>query len=116
MLREIVRETVTATADMDVVGELEGDTPISAAIRQFAPDAVVVDSAHPELRAGAGSILTAAAGGLRLLTVEASGRESFLYTLRPVKTALGELSPERLLDAIRDSADDPDQSGRTRRP
>lgn len=38
---------------------------------------------------------------LKVLSVEDDGRQGFIYELRPCRRALGELSPARLISALR---------------
>jgi DNA-binding NarL/FixJ family response regulator len=110
MLREIVRDAVDGAADMEVIAEVGGEEPITTTICDASADVVLMDAAHPELSED--SHLARSTARLRLLAVEASGREAFLYTLQPVRTPLGELSPDRLLDAIRGTtSNDPDPDG-----
>lgn len=99
ILREIVRETILAQPDMDVVAELDASWSVPDCIDRYHPDVVVVgaesvkvDELGPELLRRCSS---------RALAVAPDGSESFLFELRPYQVPLGELSPEALLAAVR---------------
>ncbi|MBB2948506.1 hypothetical protein FB565_008289 [Actinoplanes lutulentus] len=92
-----------------VVGTLLGDA-YGAAVREV-PPGVPLD----EVVAGAGVLITDLGGdsdpavltrllrrhpGLRVLVVEDDGRTGSLWELRPHRIALGELSPQQLIEAV----------------
>lgn len=102
VLSEIVRETVGREDDMIVAGEVTGDVALDRAIDEARADVVILQAGHPTLADSASvSVLDGKAPALRLLAVSDDGRESFLYALKPVRIPLGELSPSRLVTAIR---------------
>jgi hypothetical protein len=86
-------------------------TEIVSEILFRAPDVVIADPAGPVdvLVLGARSVELPEAGWTqlarqpraRVLTVSADGRHAQLYEMRPQRTALGELSAETLLNALR---------------
>jgi DNA-binding NarL/FixJ family response regulator len=99
LLREIVRGTVGREPDLDVVAEHEADVDVRAAAERDDADFVIVGSdasGHAGVRG-----LVAADLGFRALELRSDGRESVLYELRPHRVALGEISPETLLETIR---------------
>lgn len=98
LLREIVREIIVREPDLEIVAEHES-TDVAAAIAGDHPDFVIVgpDAATN----GQVCSLVGAGLGLRALEVHSDGKESVLYELRPRRIALGEISSETLLRAIR---------------
>jgi DNA-binding NarL/FixJ family response regulator len=104
ILRDIVRATVSRQPDMVVVGELGKAEAVRPAIESTSASVVVINSQHPAARPDGDSIL-GRASALKVLAVDPDARESSLHTLRPHRTALGELSPRYLLAAIRSDRD-----------
>jgi len=102
MLREIVGETVSAQPDMEVVAEhTYHASMLSAAITSRA-QAVVVGSDGDEVE-GLCERLALQRPDLSVLAVSADGRQTVVHELRPHRVPLGELSPQQLVDAIRDA-------------
>jgi DNA-binding NarL/FixJ family response regulator len=98
MLREIVREIIVREPDLEIVAEHE-TVDVGEAVERDAPDFVIVgsDAATDErVRSLVGAHL-----GFRALEVHSDGKESVLYELRPHRIALGEISSDTLLRAIR---------------
>ena len=103
MLREIVRGTIASEPDIVLVGELPMDTSIAEGARAADPAVVILGSEHPDVLPDCPEVLARNAR-LAVLAVGADGRESFLYELRPRRVPLGEVSPRRLVEVIRSSA------------
>jgi chemotaxis response regulator CheB len=99
LLREIVRETLAPEPDLDVVGEHAAGVDVREAVERGGADFVIVGS--DATAEAAVSSLVAAERGVRALELRADGREGILYELRPNRVALGEISPETLLQTIR---------------
>jgi len=97
LLREIVREAIVREPDLELVAEHD-DIDIRTVVELEDPDFIIVgeDAADGDVRA-----LVGAGRGLRALEVQSDGRESVLYELRPHRIALGEISSETLVRAIR---------------
>jgi DNA-binding NarL/FixJ family response regulator len=98
MLNDIVKKVITEQPDLEVVAELGCAGDIAHAVAERDADLVIAD---PSCTDGAIERLVGPRSRLRLLEVEASGRGSCLSELRPHRVPLGEISPDRLLGAIR---------------
>jgi DNA-binding NarL/FixJ family response regulator len=103
MLREIVSETISAQPDMQVVAEdLQYAGMLSAAVRSRARVVVVgSDGADVEDMC---ERLAVQRPDLGVLAVSADGRQTIVHELRPHRIPLGDLSPQQLVEAIRDTA------------
>lgn len=97
LLREIVREAILREPDLDLVAEHDGGD-VHTAVERDDPDFIIVgeDAADQDVRS-----LVGRGRGLRALEVQSDGRESVLYELRPHRIALGEISADTLVRAIR---------------
>ncbi len=100
MLREIVRETVANEPDMVVVGEYSERAAFLHALAADRPDVVIFGTPTPEEPALPNHVL-AKSPHIKLLMLAISRRRAVMYELRPHTTTLGDVSPQRLLDAIR---------------
>jgi hypothetical protein len=96
LLRGIVRSVVDAEADLELVGELPDHASLADVIARDHPDVVVGNSSEADIER-----LLRGNATMKVLQIEGIGGSSFLYELQPARTALGELSPARLLEAIR---------------
>ena len=98
LLREIVREIIVREPDLEIVAEHD-TVDVGEAVERDEPDFVIVgaDAASD----GQVRSLVGARAGLRALEVHSDGKESVLYELRPHRIALGEISSDTLLRAIR---------------
>jgi DNA-binding NarL/FixJ family response regulator len=98
LLREIVREIIVREPDLEIVAEHES-ADVGEAVQRDDPDFVIVGpEAATDERVRS---LVGAGLGLRALEVRSDGKESVLYELRPHRIALGEISSDTLLRAIR---------------
>jgi hypothetical protein len=88
----------------DIASHALADYPsLDEAVRQTRPDVILVDiGAGPLPRRYLDALRQYA--GLKVLTIEAEGRHGALVEMRPQRVALEELSPARLIDAIRAAA------------
>jgi DNA-binding NarL/FixJ family response regulator len=103
MLSDIITDIVTSQADMEIVGSVADARALAATVAEVDADVVVVGLPDAELPAQYASLL-GARPQTRLLGVSGDGRRAFLYELRPHRTALGEVSPQALVEAIRAAA------------
>ena len=95
VLRGIVRDALVGWPDIEVI---EADEPAGGStLDEVRPTTVVCGSLAP---AEVHDLLHDHPG-LRVLTVEGDGRRGVLHELVPRSVALGELSPEGLLAAVR---------------
>jgi DNA-binding NarL/FixJ family response regulator len=96
LMRDIIRSVVTAEADLELVAELDDSASLEDAVPQYAPDVVIGHSTRHDIER-----LLEDRSRPKVLQVDDTGRSTVLYELRPHRTALGEISPTRLLSAIR---------------
>jgi len=99
MLRDTVREIVSAEPDLTVVAELDDQASAGPTIGARAVEVVIaaVGDCQPiDFR----TLLTEHPR-LRVLCLSVDGREASLFELRPHEQTLGEISPEVLIAAIR---------------
>jgi hypothetical protein len=101
ILRDVITEIVADQPDMEVVGDLpDGANP--ATVEDLGGSFVAIrvgnDGELPDVGA---RLLERRARGFRILGLSSEGRTGFLYELRPTQIAIGEVTPERLLRAIR---------------
>ena len=98
LLREIVREAIVREPDLDLVAEHD-DVDFRTVVELDDPDFIIVGgdaAAAQDVRALVGS-----GRGVRALEVQSDGRDSVLFELRPHRIALGEISSDTLVRAIR---------------
>jgi DNA-binding NarL/FixJ family response regulator len=98
MLREIIREVVAAEPGAEVVAEFGEPVDLVPAVLAHRAGFVILGA---DLAAGEVARLLDELPRTRVLGVADDGGQSFLYELRPHMVELGEISPERLLEAIR---------------
>jgi hypothetical protein len=80
-----------------VVGEFGADVALGAALDRGGGELVIVESEAAEAQI---EPLLRTHPHARILGIENDGRRSFLWELRPHRSALGEVSPDALLDAL----------------
>jgi predicted RNA-binding protein YlqC (UPF0109 family) len=105
MLREITRNAIHDEPWAEIVAEYDAPVPISDAARANDANVVLVGDS-PEVDAEANGLLDDARQ-LAVLALTDDGRQTVLYELRPHKVPLGEISPGRLVDAIRTAVSAP---------
>jgi DNA-binding NarL/FixJ family response regulator len=100
MLSDILAEVLGEQPDMEVVGRSDNmNEMVSEAGHRSAEVVVVglVDSALPDECMA----LLDDSPRVKVLGITTDGRRAFLYELQPQRSALGEVSPEGLINAIR---------------
>ncbi len=100
MLCDIIAHAIASESDMEVVGEVAGRAHLGATAQATEADVVILQLDSLELPTECGALFDARPR-IKLLGVAADGRRTFLYDLQPQRTALGEVSPQRLVEAIR---------------
>jgi DNA-binding NarL/FixJ family response regulator len=103
MVLDMITDIVAPHAELMVVAKMQDTADIRAAVKKTKADVVVVaESAirQPESY----EELLYSRPHLGVLSITSDGRHFFLRELRPVCIALGEISPESLVQAIRSSA------------
>jgi DNA-binding NarL/FixJ family response regulator len=103
MLRDMITDIVALHAEMMVDGTMQDMADIRAVVKKTRADVVILGEPaigspqnHQEL--------LYSRPRLGVLSITSDGRHFFLHKLRPVRTALGEVSPESLVQAIQSSA------------
>ncbi len=99
MLADIVQRVLSSQADLEVVGVVDRGT-LEGAVDRKEPEVVIVGLQADEGPRRYDAVLCARPR-LKLLALSGDGREGVLYELRPHAEPLGEISPQRLIDAIR---------------
>lgn len=97
MLREIVREIVARDRDVTVAGEFDNWPDAIDRLRRRPCEIAIGDLAATG-RIGVDRLLETCP---RIIAVSSDARRSVLYELSSREEALGELSADRLLEAIR---------------
>lgn len=100
MLSGIVKETVSNQPDMTVVAEFSERSALLHALETGAGDVVIVGTREPDELSVPIHVL-AACPHIKVLMLETQGRRAALYELRPHRRSLGDVSPRRLIEAIR---------------
>jgi hypothetical protein len=104
MLIDIVTNIVASQDDMDVVTGVNDSADLAEAAERSSADVIILT--RNETLAGAGEYdeLLYRRSRLKVIEISGTGRHGSLYELQPHRVPLGEMSPLRLLDAIRASA------------
>jgi len=100
MLTDIITDLVSAQGDMLVVAKAPTAVDWVGAARRSAADIVIVRQPQGG-QADDPLADVAALGRLRILAIDDGGRTGSLYRIHPERVALGELSGERLVAAVR---------------
>jgi DNA-binding NarL/FixJ family response regulator len=103
MLLDMITDVIAPHAEMTVAGKIQDMADIRAIVKKIRADVVILNEPtagppqnHQEL--------LYSRPHLGVLSITGDGRHFFLHKLRPVRTALGEVSPDRLVQAIQSSA------------
>ena len=100
LLRDIVRDTLTNQPDVKLVGDVRAGDAVVDALTDGAIDVVIVGARQPDDSTPVGALFRSSPRS-KVLVIATSGRTAVMYELRPHKRELGDVSPERLLEAIR---------------
>jgi DNA-binding NarL/FixJ family response regulator len=100
MLREIIERAVAGQPDMELVETLPHDQMRVETLMRTGTDVVISAGEH-----GSDTVrqVLEELPRLKVLVVSGDGRDTALYELRPTRTPLGEVSPQTIVDAIRDA-------------
>ena len=103
ILLDMITDIVAPHAEMMVAGKMQDTADIRAAVKKTRADVVILN--EPAIGPSQNyQELLYSRPHLRVLSITSDGRHFFLHKLRPVRAALGEVSPESLVQAIRSSA------------
>jgi DNA-binding NarL/FixJ family response regulator len=98
MLREIVRDSVTRQADLEIVGDYGKTDEFLEAVKGV--DVAIIGARQPDDSTLAREVLQASPS-TRVLLIAMNGGSAVLWELRPYKVRLDDVSPESLIRAIR---------------
>jgi DNA-binding NarL/FixJ family response regulator len=102
MLSDIVADTIGSQTDMEVVGELPTAAELQAGVSEAVADIVIIGLDDLDLPSECLGLFDAYPS-IRVLGVSIDGRSASLYELRPHRLPLGEVSPDGLVQAIREA-------------
>ena len=102
MLGDIVKGIVQDAPELNLVGEVDDAGDLVAATRSSNADFVIAGLQGSELSPACAALLDANSH-IKVLAVSGDGSTAYLYELLPEVHALGELSPARLVSAIREA-------------
>jgi hypothetical protein len=97
MLRDILEGTIAQQRDMELVRDVR---PLVARPPEAEPDVVIIGTTTP-LDSVRPSVALRQWPRSHILMMPTTGGEAVMYELQPHQTPLGEMSPVRLVEAIR---------------
>jgi len=100
LVRDMIERAVRAQSDMAVVGVIGSPRELVAAADQTRPHLVVVGLKNASLPPECEAVL-AGQPELKVLGIESEAGSALLYELAPRRQAIGEVSPEEVVHAIR---------------
>ena len=106
MLQDIVTRILETAPDMRVLSQSMSDDELVTAAAESNIDVTILGCEEGELPE-LGCRLLNARPGIKILGLASDGRRSYVYELRPRSVPLGEVSPQGLLEAVRDVAGRP---------
>ena len=104
ILREIIRQSLAVEPDMQIVGEFTGSVSLLPAVDQSGADFVIVGV--DAMKVEDVRFVLQERPHIKILAIGGDGKSAALYELRPNKVSLGEVSPDSLVQVIRNAADD----------
>jgi DNA-binding NarL/FixJ family response regulator len=109
MLSDIITDAVNHSSDLEVVDVLPDRSSMSEVVTMKRADVVVLRLRNDELpdECEECRAVLNAHPRMKVLGVSADSHRTFLFELRPKLSAIGEVSPEELLDAIRAALPNP---------
>jgi hypothetical protein len=103
MLLDMITDIVALHAGMVIAGTMPDTADIVAAVKKTGADVVIVTEPAITPSQNYEEFLYSRPH-LGVLSITSDGRQFFLHKLRPVRIALGEVSPESLVRAIQSNA------------
>jgi DNA-binding NarL/FixJ family response regulator len=100
ILNDLIGTLLEAEGDIRVIGKARNRSELRELTRRVRPDVIIIGVEEPNATA-VGWDLYAGDPLVRVLGVVGEGRQTFVYELRLHRTALGELSPQELIAAVR---------------
>ena len=102
LLSEIVINIVDSQHDMQIVDAPLREAGLMTALERSDADVLVLGCEESELRQR-GDVLLKSRPSLKIVALDGDGKHSYFYGLQPQLVALGEVSPQLLVEAIRDA-------------
>jgi DNA-binding NarL/FixJ family response regulator len=102
LMREIVEGAVRSQPDMQVVATVEADDTIADAVARASADVVIL-GLERGATIGAYDGLLYRHPRLHLVALTDDGRGALMCEMRPQRTAIADVSPSGIVDAIRAS-------------
>ena len=103
MLLDMITDIVALHKEMMIAGEAQDMADIRAAVKKTRADVVILNEPATGPSQNYQELLYSRPH-LGVLSITSDGRQFFLHKLRPVRTALGEVSPDSLVQAIHSTA------------
>lgn len=100
LLRDLITATVDREPDLEIVGAVDDEVQLAATVARAEPDVLIVRNGESALPEVTGALL-GNRPALRILALAYDGGSGFMWELAP-RRALGQMSPVRLLTAIRE--------------
>jgi DNA-binding NarL/FixJ family response regulator len=100
MLLDIVKDTLTTQAGMEIVGEAPHAADLVGALETTVADVAIIGGRRPDDVAL--SKLLSASPRLLVVMLSVDGRSAQVYQLRPHHSSIVDISPTGLVAAIRD--------------
>jgi DNA-binding NarL/FixJ family response regulator len=104
MLLDIISDTIAPQPDMDIVGKGRMEEDLLDAAEQTNADIIIIARSKASEHKDYDELLYRHCR-IKVLEILDKGRYGSLFEMRPCRVALGEMSPLRLLEAIRGSPD-----------
>jgi hypothetical protein len=104
LLREIIAQSLSPHEDLEVSLVELADRPEAHSVDRI--DVLILGSNDAEL-SSEHELLLRSRPWLRILAIDREGRQAALYELRTHRTALTQVSPEGLADAVRTACAEP---------
>jgi DNA-binding NarL/FixJ family response regulator len=103
LVGDIVEKLVRGEGDLEFVGSIDDADDLVAEVERTGADLVVLGIGGRGLPATCDELLYTHCRS-RVIALEGDARSGFIYQLLPSRVPLGELAPDRLIDAIRTPA------------
>ncbi|MFO1434138.1 MAG: hypothetical protein U1F76_29315 [Candidatus Competibacteraceae bacterium] len=100
LLCGIITSVCSREIDLEVIRPMDEGMSLVDAVKATLPDVIVTDQGDNATAAACDQVLWTYPH-LRVIGLQKDGREAYLYRLTLEQMALGELSPEKLVVAIR---------------
>jgi DNA-binding NarL/FixJ family response regulator len=100
LLQQIIERTLAYQSDMIVAGQARPSESVAAAARRVRADLVILLESQ-EGAAGTPWQVLNENPRLKILAITSDGHSATRYELQPHQVVIDEISPERLVDAVR---------------